>query len=173
MGVLPIVTFPDPILRMPSDPIETVDEAVRTLAADLIDTLNSNTLLGMAAIMVGVRQRMAILAVDALGGIARPIVMINPRIVKHSQETEKGPEGCPSLPEIYEDVERPKMIEAVFMDLSGAEQTLKAGGLQARVIQHQIDLCDGIPFIDHLSRLKRSRIEKKLLKSKRHVIVEE
>lgn len=164
MPVLPIVALPDPVLRMSSRPIGEIGDEERRLAADLIETLNANTLLGMAAIMVGVHRRMAILAVDAVGGIASPRVMINPVLVSASTDIEKGPEGCPSVPGIFEDVERSQKIVAGYRDLDGVERTIAAQGLQARVIQHQIDLCDGILFIDRLSRLKRSRIEKKLSK---------
>lgn len=167
MPALPIVTLPDPVLRTPGDPIGEIGAEERQLAEDLIETLNANTLLGMAAIMVGIPRRMAVLAVDALGGITSPSILINPALVSASDVIEKGPEGCPSVPGIFEDVERPKSIVASYRDLAGGEKTIEAEGLQARVIQHQIDLCDGILFIDRLSRLKRSRIEKKLFKAMR------
>lgn len=167
MAVLPIVALPDPVLRTPSEPIGAVGDAEQRFAADLIETLNANTLLGMAAIMVGVRKRIAILAVDAAGGITNPQVLFNPVLVSVSRELNKGPEGCPSVPGIFEDVERPVAIVATYHDLAGDEQRIEAKGLQARVIQHQIDLCDGILFIDRLSRLKRTRIEKKLSKAMR------
>jgi len=167
MPDLPIVTLPDPVLRTPGDPIGEIGADERQLAKDLIETLNVNALLGMAAIMVGIPKRMAVLAVDGLGGITSPRILINPALVSFSDVTEKGPEGCPSVPGIFEEVERPQSIVASFRDLAGDERTIAAEGLQARVIQHQIDLCDGILFIDRLSRLKRSRIEKKLSKAMR------
>lgn len=167
MPAFPIVTLPDPVLRTPGEPIGEIGDTERQLAAGLIETLNANTLLGMAAIMVGIPKRMAILAVDASGGITNPRVLINPALVSVSPDLEKGPEGCPSVPGIFEDVERSRKIVASYRDLDGVERTIAAEGLQARVIQHQIDLCDGILFIDRLSRLKRSRIEKKLSKAMR------
>ena len=169
MAVLPIVTLPDPVLRQGSEAVGEIDDTVHRLADDLVETLKANTLLGMAAIMVGIRRRIAILAVDEAGGMTSPGVLINPALTSVSEDTQKGPEGCPSVPNIFEDVERPKSIVATYLDLAGEPQTLRATGLQARVIQHQIDLCDGILFIDRLSRLKRSRIEKKLIKAARRL----
>jgi len=167
MTLLPIVTLPDPVLRTSSEEVAVNDDAVGILARDLIETLDAHALLGMAAIMVGVRRRVAILAVGADGRRVPPLVLINPVLVRCGGEMEKGIEGCPSVPDVFEPVERPRTIVAAYRDLSGTVVTLEATGLQARVIQHQIDLCDGILFIDRLSRLKRSRIEKKLAKAAR------
>ena len=167
MSSFAIVRFPDPILRTPSAKILEIGDDVRILAQDLIETLNANTLLGMAAIMVGIPRCVAVLAVDSVGGFTTPSILLNPVLLSSSQDLERGPEGCPSIPNIFEDVTRPKNIVATYLSLSGDERTVEATGLQARVIQHQIDLCNGILFIDRLSRLKRTRIEKKVIKLER------
>lgn len=167
MPALPIVTLPDPVLRRQSDPVEIFDKDLEDLARDLVATLKENVLLGMAAIMVGIPKRIALCAVDATGTPTQARVMINPVLTETSPETETGNEGCPSVPDTFEDIIRPVRITAEYRTLDGTLETIRAAGLQARVIQHQVDLCDGILFIDRLSRLKRARIEKRLAKRRR------
>lgn len=167
MPALPIVTLPDPILRRQSDPVVIFDKDLEDLARDLVATLKENVLLGMAAIMVGTPKRIALCAVDATGTPSKARILINPKLTETSSETEAGNEGCPSVPDTFEDIIRPVRISAEYQTLDGSRETIRASGLQARVIQHQVDLCDGILFIDRLSRLKRARIEKRLAKRRR------
>ena len=167
MAVLPIVTLPDPVLRRPSAVIEEIDDEIRGLAADLCDTLRHNDLAGMAAIMVGIPLRIAIVAVDGAGPLKQPEVMINPEIIAIGTETAAGSEACPSVPGTQEEIDRAVDIKVAWTDLDGTRREISAKGHHARVIQHEIDLCDGILFIDRLSRLKRSRIEKRIAKAAR------
>lgn len=165
MTVLPILTLPDPRLRRKGAPVLVVDDALRALAADLAETLEHHGLLGIAAIMVGEPVRLAVLAPDPGAGAAT--VLVDPRVIAASPERAGETEGCPSVPGTFVEIDRPVSVTVGYRDLDGAERTETARGLRARVIQHEIDLCDGILFIDRLSRLKRTRIEARLAKAAR------
>lgn len=180
MAVLPLVVLPDPRLKQVSEPVGPIDEGVRTLVADMLDTMYAAPGIGLAAVQVGVLRRIAVVDVtpepdeeegggeDAKAPARNPIVLIDPEIVWSSEEVRSHNEGCLSIPEYYEEVERPDRIRVRFRGLDGAEQELEADGLLATCIQHEVDHLDGVLFIDHLSRLKRERCIKKFAKAARH-----
>ena len=184
MAILDLVLLPDPRLRQVCAPIETIDEEVRTLAANMLETMYDAPGIGLAAPQIGVLKRIVVVDVaeraEAEGDDGEgkntdtkaeakpnPIVLINPQITAESEVRSTYQEGCLSIPEVYEDVERPIAIQVRYMDLDGAEQLIEADGLLATCIQHEIDHINGVLFIDHLSRLKRDRITRKFTKMAR------
>ena len=152
-----IIILPDPKLRLVSEPVASVDDAVRQLADDAPG-------IGLAAIQIGVPTRMLVLDVAREGETPAPMVVINPEIVWESEERSVYQEGCLSIPEYYEDVERPQRIGLRFLDREGAQREIEADGLLATCPQHEIDHLNGKLFVDYLSSLKRNRIRKKLEK---------
>ncbi|HAR94634.1 MAG TPA: peptide deformylase [Deltaproteobacteria bacterium] len=163
MAVLyPIRKYPDSILRQKASPIEEITDEVRKLAADMIETMQAASGVGLAANQVGVALRLII--VD-MGGEQGPhiIAVINPQIVESAGE-ETAEEGCLSVPGFYEPVKRALHVTVKGIDLDGSEQTVKCTGLAARAFQHEIDHLDGTLFIDHLSPLKRQLFRKEYLK---------
>ncbi len=167
MSIRPILTAPDPRLKAMSEPVESVDAEMRALVADMIETMYDADGIGLAAIQVGVAKRVLVMDIDQRDGEKNPRVFINPVITWASEETETMEEGCLSVPEIWDDVERPKSIKAEYLDGEGNRQTLEADGLLAVCLQHEMDHLDGILFLDHLSKLKRSIALRKLTKAKK------
>lgn len=167
MTIRPILTAPDPRLKAVSEPVEKVDDEVRNLADDLIETMYEADGIGLAAVQVGVPKRMLVMDIAQAQGKREPMVFINPKIVWASEEMTTMEEGCLSVPEIWDDVERPAKIRAEYQDRDGAVQTLEADGLLACCLQHEMDHLDGVLFLDHLSKLKRSIALRKLAKAKR------
>lgn len=167
MTVRPILTAPDPRLQAVSTDVETVDEGLRTLIADMIDTMYAAEGIGLAAIQIGVAKRVLVIDIDQKDGAKNPRAFINPKIVWASDEMATFEEGCLSVPEIWDEVERPARIRAEYLDQDGAKQVLEADGLLATCLQHEMDHLNGVLFIDHLSRLKRSMAVKKLTKAKK------
>ncbi len=159
-----ILIIPDPVLRQECAPIEKVDDSVRTLADDMLETMYAAPGIGLAASQIGILQRMFVLDVAKEDAPKEPMVFINPKIVWSSEETSVYQEGCLSIPEYYEDVERPAEVKIQFLNREGAEQELNAGGLLATCIQHELDHLNGKLFIDYLSKLKRDRVMKKFAK---------
>ncbi|MBO6890394.1 MAG: peptide deformylase [Roseibium sp.] len=164
MTLRPIITIPDPVLREVCAPIEKVDDDVRALADDMLDTMYDAPGIGLAASQIGILQRMFVLDVAKEDAPKEPMVFINPKIVWSSDELNVYQEGCLSIPEYFEDVERPAEVTVQFMDREGAEQEIKADGLLATCIQHELDHLNGKLFIDYLSKLKRDRVVKKFTK---------
>lgn len=174
MAVLPILEAPDPRLRTISTPVETIDDALQTLIDDMFDTMYDAPGIGLAAIQVGVPRRVLVIdlqepesdAEDAKP-VRNPLVFINPQILDGSDQFSVYNEGCLSVPDQYAEVERPATVRASWMDREGRihEQTLE--GLLATCLQHEMDHLEGILFIDHLSRLKRDMLMKKLQKARR------
>lgn len=162
-----ILILPDPRLRLVSEPVATVDEDIRRLADDMLDTMYAAPGIGLAAIQIGEPKRMLVLDVARDGEEARPMVIINPEVVWESPERSVYQEGCLSIPDYYEDVERPERIGLRFLDRDGAACEIEAGGLLATCLQHEIDHLNGVLFIDHLSRLKRERVVKRFQKQAR------
>ncbi|HEY7458218.1 MAG TPA: peptide deformylase [Xanthobacteraceae bacterium] len=164
MAVHPIIVLPDKRLRLVSEPVARIDDGVRKLAADMFETMYDAPGVGLAAIQIGVPKRVA--TIDATRGEEekRPIALINPEIVWSSDEKIVHEEGCLSIPEYLDEVERPERVKVRFLDLDGKVQELEADGLLARVVQHEIDHINGVLFIDHLSKLKRDRVIKKFAK---------
>jgi peptide deformylase len=167
MTIRPILTAPDPRLKAVSEPVARVDDETRKLADDLLETMYAADGIGLAAVQVGVPKRMLVMDIAQQQGSREPMVFINPKIVWASEEMAKFEEGCLSVPEIWDDVERPAKIRAEYQDRDGKLQTLEADGLLACCLQHEMDHLEGILFLDHLSKLKRSIALRKLAKAKR------
>lgn len=164
MSQLSIITAPDPRLKIKSTKVEQVDASLRRLMDDMLDTMYAAPGIGLAAIQVGVPKRIIVMDVSADGEPKRPIFLINPEIVAASEEDAAYEEGCLSLPGQFAEVVRPAQIELKHLDYHGKPQLLKAEGLLATCIQHEMDHLEGILFVDHLSALKRNMILRKLLK---------
>jgi peptide deformylase len=170
MAILPLVIAPDERLLQPSLPVKEVNDSVRALCADMLDTMYAHQGIGLAAVQVGVHQ--TIIVVDIAqredGKSARaPMIFINPEIVESSQAESVFTEGCLSFPDQYSDVTRPESITVRYLDETGTEKTLHAEGILATCLQHEIDHTKGIVFVDHISKLKRDMILRRLSKAKR------
>ncbi|MBO9576098.1 MAG: peptide deformylase [Sphingobium sp.] len=174
MAIRPILETPDPRLRTISTPVETIDEELQTLIDDMFETMYDAPGIGLAAIQVGVPKRILVIdlqepesdAEDAKP-VRNPMVFINPVVIEGSQELSVYNEGCLSVPEQYAEVERPARIRASWMDRTGKIHEQELDGLLATCLQHEMDHLEGILFIDHLSRLKRDMVLKKLAKARR------
>lgn len=163
-----IIILPDPRLRLVSEPVAKVDDEIRQLADDMLETMYEAPGIGLAAIQIGVAKRMLVADVSKDEDRKEPLVVINPEIVFESEELSLYQEGCLSIPDYYEDVERPERIVVRFLDRDGNSCEVAADGLLATCLQHEIDHLDGVLFIDHLSKLKRDRVVKKFQKQARH-----
>ena len=172
MAVLPIVEVPDPRLRLVSAPVEAVTDGTRAFVADLIETMYAAHGIGLAAVQVGVAQRILVIDLqaeeDADGKPVRaPAAYINPEILSVSDELSTYNEGCLSIPEQYAEVARPSSCRVRWLDETGAAHEQELNGLLATCMQHEIDHLNGVLFIDHLSRLKRDMVLKKLAKQRK------
>lgn len=172
MAVLPIVEVPDPRLKMVSSPVDGVDDEIRALIADMFDTMYDANGIGLAAIQVGVPKRVLVMDLQEEEGedgkpIRNPRVFINPEIHDPDDERSLYSEGCLSVPDQYADVERPKTCRVTWLDEDGEAHDEVFDELLATCIQHEMDHLNGIVFLDHLSRLKRQMIMKKLDKQRR------
>src|SRR5437868_3725879 len=167
MTIRPILTAPDPRLKAVSTDVETVDSAIRTLIDDMADSMYAADGIGLAAVQIGVAKRVLVIDLEQKEGKKNPRAYINPRILWASEEMAVFEEGCLSVPEIWDDVERPARIKCEYLDRDGVKQTLEADGLLATCLQHEMDHLNGVLFIDHLSRLKRAMAVKKLTKLKK------
>ena len=174
MARLPIVEVPDPRLRQISSPVAEVDDDVRTLVADMFETMYAAPGIGLAAIQVGVPKRILVIDLqepEEEGGepVKDPRVFINPEIVESSDQEVPYTEGCLSVPDQYAEVDRPNSIRARWLDIDGKKHDEEITGLLATCLQHEMDHLNGILFIDHLSRLKREMILKKLAKQRKEL----
>jgi peptide deformylase len=167
MTVRPIITAPDPRLQAVSTDVEKVDDEIRKLVDDMAESMYEADGIGLAAVQIGVAKRVIVIDLDQKEGKKNPRAFINPKITWASEEMAVFEEGCLSVPEIWDDVERPARIKAEYLDCDGVKQTLEADGMLATCLQHEMDHLDGVLFIDHLSRLKRSMAIKKLTKAKK------
>ena len=167
MAIRPILTAPDPFLRQISKPVDRVDDALRALMDDMLETMYDAPGIGLAAIQVGVPVRVIVMDLAGEGEEPAPRYFVNPEILDPSEDTSVYQEGCLSVPEFFDEVERPARCRVRYLDYHGAEQVLEAEGLLATCIQHEMDHLEGVLFIDHLSRLKRDRVLKKLKKEQR------
>lgn len=167
MAVRPILIAPDPRLKAVSEEIHAVDGDIRRLADDMLESMYAADGIGLAAIQIGVPKRVLVMDLSRKDGKNEPRVFINPKILWTSDETATCQEGCLSVPDIWEEVERPAQIRAEFIDRDGRLQSLEAEGLLATCLQHEIDHLEGVLFVDHLSRLKRSMALRKLAKAQR------
>jgi len=172
MAVRDIIILPDKRLRLVSEPIKAIDREVKTLVTDMFETMYDAPGIGLAAIQVGVPRRVVTMDLSKKEEAQEPRVFINPEILWRSDEKAKYEEGCLSIPEFYEEVERPAQVRVKYLDLEGREQELAASGLLATCLQHEIDHLNGVLFIDHISRLKRERVVKKFSKAAKRATVE-
>jgi peptide deformylase len=166
MAILSIIHAPDPRLKVKCTPVERVDDDVRKLMDDMLETMYDAPGIGLAAPQVGVHKRILVADVAKGEQPPAPMCLVNPRIVWASEETAVYEEGCLSLPEEYAEVTRPARVRIRHLDRDGAEHEITAEGLVATCLQHEMDHLDGILFVDHISRLKRSIILRRLQKAK-------
>ncbi|HRY06199.1 MAG TPA: peptide deformylase [Hyphomicrobiaceae bacterium] len=167
MAKLPIITIPDPILRAQSSPIERVDDEMRQLIDDMLETMYAAPGIGLAAVQVAVPKRLLVLDVTDKDEPRNPIAMINPEIVRLGDEPRLYEEGCLSIPDVLVDIERPSTVTVRYIDREGRQQELAADGLLATAIQHEIDHLEGKLIIDFLSRLKRDMVVRRFKKQTR------
>jgi peptide deformylase len=167
MSILNILKEPDPILRKKSTPVTVVDKSIKKLLHDMLETMYAAPGIGLAAAQVGVLKRLVVIDLAKDGEKKSPIFFVNPVITWKSDILEKKEEGCLSIPDYFAEIKRPNACHVKYLDQHGKEKQLKAEGLLATCIQHEIDHCDGVLFIDYLSKLKRMFILKKLAKLKK------
>ena len=165
MTIKKIICLPDPRLRLVCAPVEKIDDDVRALMDDMLETMYDAPGIGLAAIQIAVPRRVVVMDVSGKDDPPAPMFFVNPEIVWSSEETNVHEEGCLSIPEYYEEVTRPARVRARFLDRDGAPREIEAEGLLATCIQHEIDHLNGVLFIDHISRLKRERVLKKFAKA--------
>ena len=167
MAVLPILTAPDPVLKSKARRVEAVDDRIRALMADMLETMYKAPGIGLAAPQVGVLERVIVMDTGKTEETRAPLRMANPEIVWASEQDNTYEEGCLSVPEHYSNVVRPAEVKVRYLDETGSVREVHAEGLLATVVQHEMDHLDGILFIDHISALKRNMILRKLLKAKK------
>ena len=164
MALRPILILPDPHLRLVCAPVLSVDDGLRQLMDDMVETMHDAPGIGLAASQIGVMKRLVVIDLAKKDEPPQPQYFVNPEIVWSSEEKSIYEEGCLSIPEYYEEVERPASVRVRFLDRDGAPQEILAEGLLATAIQHEFDHLDGVLFIDHISKLKRDRVTKKFIK---------
>lgn len=172
MAVRPILTLPDPRLREISAPVASVDREMARLIDDMFETMYDAPGIGLAAVQVGVPKRIITVDVAKKDEPSDPRVLLNPEIVWSSDALSVYEEGCLSIPEIHEDVERPASVRVRYLDRDAKPQEIEAEGLLAVCLQHEIDHLNGVLFIDHISKLKRDRIVKKFSKAAKRAAAE-
>jgi peptide deformylase len=164
-----IVIEPDPILRKKSETLEKVDNELRVLLDDMLETMYAAPGIGLAAVQIGILKRLIVIDISKDKEKKNPLFFINPEIISTSNKTSIYEEGCLSLPGHFAEIERPAECKIKFVDYNGQERELKANGLLATCIQHEVDHLNGILFIDYLSKLKKDMIVKKLIKHKKEL----
>ncbi|MBV6488941.1 MAG: peptide deformylase [Pseudorhodoplanes sp.] len=164
MALRSILVIPEKKLRLVSEPVAGIDASVRALVADMFETMYEAPGIGLAAIQVGEPRRVVTMDLARKDEPRQPQVFINPEITWSSETLNVHEEGCLSIPEYYEEVERPAEVKVRYLDLEGQPLEVHASGLLATCIQHEIDHLNGVLFIDHLSKLKRDRVVKKYSK---------
>ena len=164
-----IVIEPDPILRKKSKTLEKVDDELRKLLDDMLETMYSAPGIGLAAVQVGILKRLIVIDISKDKEKKNPFFLINPEIIYKSKNSSIHEEGCLSLPGYFAEIERPAECQVKYIDYHGEKKEIKASGLLSTCIQHEIDHLDGVLFIDYLSKLKRDMIVKKLVKQKKEL----
>ena len=167
MAIRDILIIPDPRLRLQSEPVNTVDRGIRTLVDDMFETMYAAPGIGLAAVQIGVPLRVVTMDLAKKDDEKEPQVFINPEITWVSEDKSAYDEGCLSIPEYYEEVERPAKVRVKYSDLDGKQHEIEAEGLLATCLQHEIDHLTGVLFVDHISTLKRGMILRRLKKLKR------
>lgn len=165
MALLPILCYPDPRLHKVATPVQAVDDRIRALIDDMLDTMYDASGIGLAATQVDVHERLVV--IDTSEERNQPLVLINPEITWMSDERVKGEEGCLSVPGIYDGVERATAVKVTALDRHGKPQTIEAEGMLAICIQHELDHLKGKVFVEYLSPLKQGRIKTKLVKAQK------
>jgi peptide deformylase len=165
MAVREILKIPDKRLRLVSDPVKKIDAGTRDLVEDMFETMYAAPGIGLAGIQIGIAKRVVVMDLSKRDDAHKPMVFINPEITWASDEKSTHEEGCLSIPEYYEEVERPNEVKVKYLDLDGKTHEISAAGLFATCIQHEIDHTNGVLFIDHISKLKRDRVIKKFTKA--------
>ncbi|MDA8833098.1 peptide deformylase [Candidatus Pelagibacter bacterium] len=171
MSVKPILTEPNKLLRQISKPVEDVGDEERRLMDDMLDTMYAAPGIGLAAIQIGVPKRIIVMDISRDEDKKEPRYFVNPLIKNKNDIMSKYEEGCLSVPDQFAEIERPNECEVEYLDYNGKKQLLKADGLLATCIQHEMDHLEGVLFIDYLSKLKKSMIIKKLSKIKSNRII--
>lgn len=166
MAILPIIETPDPRLRVISKPVERVDDALRRFMNDMLETMYDAPGIGLAAIQVGEPKRVLVIDLQE-DDEKNPRYFVNPEIVWKSDEMSGYQEGCLSVPDVYGDVERPARVRVKYLDYNGEAREEELDGLLATCLQHEMDHLEGVLFIDHLSKLKRDMLLRKLEKARR------
>jgi len=165
MALREILILPDKRLRQVSQPVAKIDAGIRKLVEDMFETMYDAPGIGLAAIQVGAPKRVVTMDLAKKEEPKDPQVFINPEILWTSEEKATYEEGCLSIPEFYEEVERPAQVKVKYLDLDGKAHEIEASGLLATCLQHEIDHLNGVLFIDHISKLKRDRVVKKFAKA--------
>ena len=168
MAVLSILFFPDPRLHTVAKPVRAVDARIKTLIADMLETMYEASGIGLAATQVDVHER--VIVIDVSEHRNQPLVLVNPEIVWASPDKQVSDEGCLSVPGIYDEVERAAAIKVTALDAEGQSRTIEAEGVLAVCIQHEMDHLMGKVFVEYLSPLKRNRIKTKMLKTRREAV---
>src|ERR1700693_3418812 len=169
MAVRAIIKLPDKRLRLKSEPIQKIDAGIKKLVDDMFETMYDAPGIGLAAVQLGIAKRVVTMDLSKKEDDSKPLVFINPEVTWTSDEKATYEEGCLSIPEYYEEVERPAKVKVKYLDRDGKPHETEAKGLLATCLQHEIDHINGVLFIDHLSRLKRSLIIKKFTKAAKKV----
>jgi len=164
-----IIIEPDPILRKKCEPLEKVDTDTKKLMDDMLETMYAAPGIGLAAVQIGILKRLVVIDISRDEEKKNPIFLINPEIINQSKQTSVYEEGCLSIPGQFAEIERPAECTLKYIDYNGKEKELKADGLLATCIQHEVDHLNGILFIDYLSKLKKDMIIKKLVKKKKEI----
>jgi len=165
MALRDILKLPDKRLRLVSEPVKRIDAGIRALVDDMFETMYAAPGIGLAGIQIGIGKRVVVMDLSKKEDAHKPLVFINPEIVWASQEKATHEEGCLSIPDYYEEVERPGAVKVKYLDLDGKSHEVAAEGLFATCLQHEIDHTNGVLFIDHISKLKRDRVIKKFTKA--------
>ncbi len=167
MAIRPLVIAPDERLNVPSTKVAVVDDTIRLLLDDMLETMYANDGIGLAAVQIGVHRRCVVVDVAVREGRREPMKLVNPEIIAKSQDASVFTEGCLSFPDQYSDVVRPESVIVRYQDENGTEKTIEASGILATCLQHEIDHINGVVFVDHISKMKRDIILRKLKKAKR------
>lgn len=169
MAIRKILTEPDPFLRQKSEKVEIVDDNIRTLMDDMLETMYNAPGIGLAAIQVGIPKRIIVIDLSKNNEKKNPLYFVNPEIITKSNQDASYEEGCLSVPNQFAEISRPDTCKLKFLDYEGNEKILETKGLLATCIQHEMDHLEGILFIDYLSKLKKNMIIKKLSKQKKNL----
>ena len=164
-----IIIEPDAILRKQSETLEKVDKELRTLMDDMLETMYAAPGIGLAAVQLGILKRLIVIDISKEKDKKNPLFLVNPKIISQSKNTSVYEEGCLSLPGHFAEIERPAECQIEYIDYDGKKKEMKASGLLATCVQHEVDHLNGILFIDYLSKLKKDMIIKKLVKHKKEL----